>query len=118
MARTAMIQRVDSKTRGAALRPSDRGRFKPIGIVSSATSPASGSSARRIAKFQVRLATSTDIPRLFELKLQSAMFGKEANAICATEDDLRRGDFGSSERFAALVAEVDGRIVGMLGFQE
>jgi ribosomal protein S18 acetylase RimI-like enzyme len=68
--------------------------------------------------FQVRLAISTDIPRLYELKLQSAMFSKEANAILVTEDDWRRGDFGSSEQFAALVAEIDGRIVGMLGFQE
>jgi ribosomal protein S18 acetylase RimI-like enzyme len=66
----------------------------------------------------VRPAVSTDIPRLFHLKLQSAMSSKEANVICATEDDLRPGDFGSSERFAALVAEIDGRIVGMLGFQK
>jgi ribosomal protein S18 acetylase RimI-like enzyme len=66
----------------------------------------------------VRLATPMDIPRLFELKLQSTMFSKEANAICVTEDDWRRGDVGSIERFAALVAEIDRRIVGMLGFQE
>jgi ribosomal protein S18 acetylase RimI-like enzyme len=66
----------------------------------------------------VRLAISTDIPRLLELKLQSVIFSREANVFCATEDDWRRGDFGSSERFAAFVAEIDGRIVGMLGFHE
>jgi ribosomal protein S18 acetylase RimI-like enzyme len=56
-----------------------------------------------------------DIPRLLELKSQSAMLSKE---VCAPEDDWCRDDFSSIERLAALVAEIDGRIVGMLGFHE
>jgi ribosomal protein S18 acetylase RimI-like enzyme len=59
-----------------------------------------------------------DIPRLLELKLQSAILSKEANAFWGPGDDWRPDDSGSSERFAALVAELDGRIVGMLGFHE
>jgi ribosomal protein S18 acetylase RimI-like enzyme len=66
----------------------------------------------------VRLATSTDIPRLYKLKLQSTILSPEEPVICATVNDWRRRDFGSSERFAAFVAETDGRIVGMLGFHE
>jgi ribosomal protein S18 acetylase RimI-like enzyme len=118
MAGTAIIHRKHSRGGGAASGPADRGVLKHIGAASSATSPASGPPAQRPAEFQVRLAISTDIPRLFELKLQSVRFSKEATVICATEDDWRRGDFGSSDRFAALVAEIDGRIVGMLGFHE
>jgi ribosomal protein S18 acetylase RimI-like enzyme len=113
-----MVQGANPRTRGAAPRPSNRGRSRPIGIASSATSPTSGPSAQRLAKLHLRLATSTDIPRLLELKLQSAILSKEANAIWAPGDDWRPGDSGSSERFAALVAEFDGRIVGMLGFHE
>jgi ribosomal protein S18 acetylase RimI-like enzyme len=118
MAGTAMIHRRNSRVGGAASGPADRGTFKRIGAASSASSPASRAPARRPAVFQVRLAIPMDIPRLFELKLQSVMFSKETGVICATEDDWRRADFGSSERFAALVAEIDGRIVGMLGFHE
>jgi ribosomal protein S18 acetylase RimI-like enzyme len=66
----------------------------------------------------VRLAMSMDLPRLFELKLQSDISSKEAVAIYATKDDRRRGDFGATERFATLVAKIDGRIVGMLDFHE
>jgi ribosomal protein S18 acetylase RimI-like enzyme len=106
MARAAMTQQGDTRDKDALSRPAGRDTRRSIGA------------AQRPATFQVRPAISTDIPRLFQLKLQSAMFGKEANAICATEDDLRRGDFGSSERFAARVAEIDGQIVGILGFQE
>jgi ribosomal protein S18 acetylase RimI-like enzyme len=118
MARTAMMEQGDSRSRGALSKPADKATPRPAGAASSATSPASESPARRPATFQVRPAVSADIPRLFDLKLQFALLSKVANVICATEDDLRRGDFGSSERFAALVAEIDGRIVGMLGFQK
>jgi ribosomal protein S18 acetylase RimI-like enzyme len=116
MARPTMTQQRNSRGRRAASRPADRGTFRHIDAASSAISPASGPPAPRLAEFQVRLAVSTDIPRLFKLKLQSAMLSRDI--ICATEDDWRRGDFGSRERFAALIAEIDGRIVGMLGFHE
>jgi ribosomal protein S18 acetylase RimI-like enzyme len=116
MARTAIVQRRNSRGRGAASNPGDRDTFEHIDAASSAISPASPP-AKRPAEFQVRLAISTDIPRLYDLKLQSTMFSPEEHVICATESDWRR-NFGSRERFAALVAEIDGQIVGMLGFHQ
>lgn len=119
MARTAIINRRNSRRRDAASRPADRGGVRHIGGDSSATSPASGLPAQqRPADFHVRLATSMDIPRLFELKWQSAIVSREADGNYATNNDWRRYDFCSSERFTALVVEADGRIVGMLDFHE
>jgi ribosomal protein S18 acetylase RimI-like enzyme len=67
---------------------------------------------------RVRFAKSTDIPRLFDLKWQLAVAERMTATICATEADWQREGFGCGGRFAALVAEIDGRVVGMLSFHE
>jgi ribosomal protein S18 acetylase RimI-like enzyme len=67
---------------------------------------------------QVRFAESADIPRLFDLKWQLAIAERMTATICATEADWQREGFGRGGRFAALVAEIDGRVVGMLSFHE
>src|SRR5882724_10741152 len=116
MPQTAATQRSTSGGSGHASRPADNGRLEKA---SSGSPPAPDFRAQqRPAELQVRLAMSMDLPRLFELKLQSDISSKAAVAIYATKDDRRRGDFGSAERFATLVAKIDGRIVGMLDFHE
>jgi ribosomal protein S18 acetylase RimI-like enzyme len=67
---------------------------------------------------QVRFAESADIPQLFSLKWQLAIAERMTATMCATEADWYREGFGGGGRFAALVAEIDGRVVGMLTFQE
>jgi ribosomal protein S18 acetylase RimI-like enzyme len=67
---------------------------------------------------QVRFAESADIPRLFDLKWQLAIAERMTATICATEADWYREGFGRAGRFAALVAEIDGRVAGMLTFHE
>jgi ribosomal protein S18 acetylase RimI-like enzyme len=67
---------------------------------------------------QVRFAESADIPQLFSLKWQLAIAEHMTATMCATEADWSREGFGRGGRFAALVAEIDGRIVGMLTFHE
>jgi len=67
---------------------------------------------------QVRFAESADIPRLFSLKWQLAIAEHMTATMCATEADWCREGFGRGGRFAALVAEIDARVVGMLTFHE
>jgi ribosomal protein S18 acetylase RimI-like enzyme len=75
-------------------------------------------SGRQLTIPQVRFAESTDIPRLFDLKWQLAVAERMTATICATEADWQREGFGRGGRFAALVAEIDARVVGMLTFHE
>jgi ribosomal protein S18 acetylase RimI-like enzyme len=67
---------------------------------------------------RVRFAESADIPRLFSLKWQLAIADRITATIRAAEADWYRAGFGPSGRFAALVAEIDGWVVGMLTFHE
>jgi ribosomal protein S18 acetylase RimI-like enzyme len=75
-------------------------------------------SGRQRTTTQVRFAEAADIPRLFSLKWQLAIADRITATMCATEADWHREGFGRGGRFAALVAEVDGRVVGMLTFHE
>ena len=82
------------------------------------TSLAKPQCGRQAVTPQVRFAESADIPRLFSLKWQLAIAERITATLCATEADWYREGFGRDGRFAALVAEIDGRLVGMLTLHE
>jgi GNAT superfamily N-acetyltransferase len=61
---------------------------------------------------RIRPAESHDVPRILELILDLATYERAAAEMRATEDQLRAALFGPMPAVYALVAEVDGRIVG------
>jgi GNAT superfamily N-acetyltransferase len=62
----------------------------------------------------IRLAEARDVGALYALLGQLAAF--EGGTVTATEADLLRDGFGARPLFEALLAEADGRAVGMLVF--
>jgi ribosomal protein S18 acetylase RimI-like enzyme len=67
---------------------------------------------------RIRPATPADVPALFRLK--QALTKAEGNeaVLRATEADWLRDGFGTQPRFASLVAESGGAVIGMLTYSE
>lgn len=61
----------------------------------------------------IRPAAVDDVPALLALIHDLAAYEREPDAVETTEDDLRRELFGADPSASALVAEVDGTVVGM-----
>jgi GNAT superfamily N-acetyltransferase len=64
----------------------------------------------------IRFATADDAGLLLHFVRELAVYEKAADAVVATEDDLRRHGFGPERRFEALIASVDDRPVGIALF--
>jgi GNAT superfamily N-acetyltransferase len=64
------------------------------------------------SRITVRFATTDDVPLLLRLIRALAAFEKSADAVVATEDDLRRYGFGPERQFEALLAFLDGKPAG------
>lgn len=64
----------------------------------------------------VRKGTPGDMPAVFELIKELAVFEKEPDAVAITADDLIRDGFGSNPLFHTFVAEQDSEITGMALF--
>ncbi|SHG89378.1 GNAT family N-acetyltransferase [Winogradskyella jejuensis] len=62
---------------------------------------------------QTRLATKDDMPRVFELIKELAVFEKEPDAVIITPEQLIKDGFGEQPKFVCFVIEVDGRIEGI-----
>lgn len=61
----------------------------------------------------IRAARPDDIPDLLRLVRALAEYEREPDAVAATEESLRAALFAERPLVHALVAEVDGRVVGM-----
>jgi GNAT superfamily N-acetyltransferase len=64
----------------------------------------------------IRFATADDAGLLLQFVRELAAYEKAADAVVATEDDLRRDGFGPERHFEALIASVDDRPAGIALF--
>jgi ribosomal protein S18 acetylase RimI-like enzyme len=67
----------------------------------------------RVPTFSIRPAQPDDVPALYLLKWQLAFAEESAFTVRASEADWRRDMFGPHPRFSAVVAEVEGSVIGM-----
>ncbi len=63
--------------------------------------------------FNVRVAVKKDMPEIFELIKELAVFEKEPHAVKITVEDLELNGFGNDPKFHCFVAEVDGKVKAM-----
>ena len=61
----------------------------------------------------IRKATKEDMPAVLALITELAIFEREPNAVVITADDLQRDGFGDKPLFHVLVAEQNGKVLGM-----
>lgn len=61
----------------------------------------------------VRLATVDDMPQVWNLIKELALFEKEEHAVEITVEDLKRDGFGEHPKFTCFVAEVDATVQGI-----
>lgn len=61
----------------------------------------------------IRGARADDVDAIARMLRESAESQGEPSALCVTASDLMREGFGDAPRFQALVAEADGRAVGL-----
>ena len=60
----------------------------------------------------IRPATPADVPTILNFIGELATYEREPDAVLATEADLLRDGWGSTPRFAALIAEQEGAPAG------
>jgi len=63
-------------------------------------------------KINIRPAVRTDCPRLMELVQELATFEREPDAVTVTPEHFEESGFGANPVWWAIVAEVDGLVVG------
>jgi GNAT superfamily N-acetyltransferase len=61
----------------------------------------------------IRKATPNDMNEVHQLITELAIFEKEPEAVATSPEELLRDGFSEKPLFEALVAEVDGQILGM-----
>lgn len=61
----------------------------------------------------LRKATPNDMAAVHQLITELAIFEKEPEAVATTPEELLRDGFSANPLFEALVADVDGQILGM-----
>ena len=61
----------------------------------------------------IRTATIADVPVLYQLITELAVYEKEPDGVEITHDDLITNGFGLTPSFTCFVAEVDKQVVGM-----
>lgn len=61
----------------------------------------------------VRVAVKKDMPEIFDLIKELAVFEKEAHAVTITVEDLEVYGFGNHPKFHCFVADVDGVVKAM-----
>lgn len=67
-------------------------------------------------KILIRRATKQDSPIILGLIQELAIFEREPDAVLVSLTDIENHGFGPSPLFDCLVAEVDGKVVGMALF--
>ncbi|MGH2890492.1 MAG: GNAT family N-acetyltransferase [Solirubrobacteraceae bacterium] len=73
-------------------------------------------SAAASAEVPVRSATPADVPLLFRLIVELAVYEREPDAVKGTEEMLARALFGPRPSAEALIAEIAGEPVGFAIF--
>jgi GNAT superfamily N-acetyltransferase len=63
--------------------------------------------------FNVRVAVKKDMPEIFDLINELAVFEKEPHAVAITVKDLEVYGFGNDPKFHCFVADVEGQISAM-----
>lgn len=66
--------------------------------------------------FITRIATKEDMPAALELIRELAIFEKEPEAVEVTVAQLQNDGFGEQPLFKAIVAEAEGKVVGLALF--
>ncbi|WP_033957251.1 GNAT family N-acetyltransferase [Psychroserpens jangbogonensis] len=61
----------------------------------------------------VRVAVKKDMPEIFDLIKELAVFEKEPHAVSITVEDLENYGFGNHPKFHCFVADVDGKVKAM-----
>jgi GNAT superfamily N-acetyltransferase len=69
-----------------------------------------------VSEIRIRFANPDDAGLLLQLIRQLAAYERAANAVTATEEDLRRYGFGLERQFEALLAFLDGEPAGLALF--
>ena len=62
---------------------------------------------------KIRKGTPEDVPQVFELVQEVALFEKAADQVSNTPEQMLEDGFGPNPIYGLLVAEVDGKIVGI-----
>ena len=62
---------------------------------------------------KIRKGTPEDVPQVFELVQEVALFEKAADQVGNTPEQMLEDGFGPNPIYGLLVAEVDGKIVGI-----
>lgn len=62
---------------------------------------------------QPRLATKDDMPRVYELINELAIFEKEPDAVEITVEQLIKDGYGEKPKFVCFVIEVDNKVEGL-----
>jgi GNAT superfamily N-acetyltransferase len=68
---------------------------------------------KELQTINIRKAIKSDVPALFALINELAVFEKAPEEVINTEEKMMEEGFGESPYFQAFVAEVDGQVVGM-----
>jgi len=63
--------------------------------------------------FKVRIAKKGDIPEIFNLIKELAIFEKEPHAVTISAEDLEVYGFGNDPKFRCFVADVNGKVKAM-----
>ena len=66
----------------------------------------------------IRFAAADDCGLILEFIRELALYEKAPGAVVATEAQLREHGFGATPQFEALIAELDGKPVGMALFHK
>ncbi len=61
----------------------------------------------------IRLATIADVPALYQLITELAIYEKEPDGVEITQETLKEHGFGTNPSFTCFVAQVDQQVVGM-----
>ncbi len=64
-------------------------------------------------KYTIREAQATDMPEVWQLINELAVYEKEADAVTITVDDLTNDGFGAKKLFQCFVADSLGKLVGL-----
>src|SRR5690606_13648609 len=64
-------------------------------------------------RMTIRKGVSTDVPHLFELVRELALYEKAPHEVTNTPEQMLKDGFGENPHFGVLVAEVKNKIVAM-----
>ena len=62
---------------------------------------------------KIRKAVAEDVPLILSFIRELAEYERSPDSVSATENDLRRDGFAATPRFRVIIAEWDGKPVGM-----